>query len=200
MQHTYGIPCDMTPLMHWAECATFQSSRTAATRLARATGPLVRHLRQVRLPIGPMGQTLFDRIGRDVVGQRAALADRVGRLIDREASSPGWGKNLLLDAQIRAHRLLVRPATAVAIMSLYRALNGLGLAIGSSSTQELQGEMPRGYLATMAPCQVRLGLREMARIEENLQHRLRLTAFYHAELPRYGFAPLAFRSATVCRC
>jgi hypothetical protein len=66
----------------------------------------------------------------------------------------------------------------------------LGMAVGSSSQQELGGAMPERYLATMASCQIRRGLREMARIEANIRHRARLTALYQAELPRLGFTPL----------
>ena len=49
------------------------------------------------------------------------LADRVGQIIDTEAFAPGPLKNAILSAQILAHKLLVRPATAIAVMLLYRA-------------------------------------------------------------------------------
>ena len=45
-------------------------------------------------------------------------------------------------------------------------------------------------LTTMAPCQMRQGLRELSKIDENIAHRIKLTAYYQAELPRWGFAPL----------
>ena len=67
-------------------------------------------------------------------------------------------------------------------------MNRWGIVIGSSSQEELRGQMPTGYLTTMAPCQVRQGLRELARIEENIRHRTQLTAYYQRELPRLGFA------------
>ncbi len=47
----------------------------------------------------------------------------------------------------------------------------------------------------MAACQAREGLREMAGIRENIEHRIRLTAFYHARLPSLGFAPLEYPDA-----
>ena len=53
--------------------------------------------------------------------------------------------------------------------------------------------MPADYLTTMAPCQSRRGLCEMARIQQNIQHRKDLTGFYQRELPKMGFAPLAAR-------
>ena len=35
----------------------------------------------------------------------------------------------------------------------------------------------------MAPVPGPAGLRELARLEENIAHRIRLTTFYHQELP-----------------
>ena len=40
---------------------------------------------------------------------------------------------------------------------------------GSSSPGELRGVMPDDYMTAMAPCQIRRGLKEMARIGENIR-------------------------------
>jgi hypothetical protein len=119
------------------------------------------------------------------------LGERVERFMDAEAFSPGRLKNAVLRAQIVAYKALVRPGTALALMLLYRAIGRLGLAVGSSSGDELAGKMPARYVETMAPCQVRQGLRELAQVQASIEHRVRLTAFYHKELPKIGFAPLA---------
>ena len=82
-----------------------------------------------------------------------------------------------------------RPADAA-----LSSLNRRGLVIGSSSEVELQGEMPRGYLATIGRLPVRRGSGNGA-VEENIGHRRRLTAYYHGALAELGFAPLAFPGA-----
>jgi dTDP-4-amino-4,6-dideoxygalactose transaminase len=191
VQHTYGIPCNMAPLMQWATsrgvpiiedcCHSFGSKIDG--RLCGTFGALA-------FLSGQWNKPFSTGLGGMLLVNDDALAGRVGQIIDKEAFRPGPLKNAVLSAQILAHKILVRPGTAIAVMLLYRALNRLGLVVGSSSQQELQGEMPERYLATMAPCQIRQGLREMARIQENIEHRVRLTAFYQAELPRIGFAAL----------
>ncbi len=191
VQHTYGIPCDMAPLVQWATprgipiiedcCHSFGS---------KIDGRLCGTFGVFAFMSGQWNKPFSTGLGGILLVNDASLADRVGQIIEQDAFAPGPLTNAILSAQILAHKLLVRPATAIAVMLLYRGLNRLGLAIGSSSRQELQGEMPERYLTKMAPCQVRQGLREMATIEDNIQHRIRLTAFYQAELPRLGFAPL----------
>ncbi len=192
VQHTYGIPCAMAEMQQWADsrgipliedcCHTFGTP--IGGRLCGTFGAFA-------FLSGQWSKPFSTGLGGMLLVNEPALADRVGRLIDEEAATPGRWKSLLLGAQILAHRGLVRPRTAGRITECYRALNHWGLVIGSSSNQELSGVMPTDYLTTMAPCQIRRGLCEMARIDENIRHRKRMAGFYQRELPRMGFAPLA---------
>jgi perosamine synthetase len=192
VQHTYGIPCDMTPLLAWTAARGIPLIEDCCHVFgSRYQGRLCGTFGNFAFMSGQWNKPFSTGLGGILLVNDPALADRVAEIIEAEAFTPGWMQNQLLHAQILAHKLLVRPTTALKIMALYRALNGLGLAIGSSSQGELKGQMPPRYLTTMAPCQVHQGLRELSRIEENIQHRMRLTAFYHAELPRNGFASLS---------
>jgi perosamine synthetase len=192
VQHTYGIPCDMAPLMRLAAsrgipviedcCHSFGS--TVDGRLCGTFGAFA-------FMSGQWNKPFSTGLGGILLVNDNSLVDRVAQLVDTEAFVPGPLRNLFLSAQLVAYKSLVRPATVNVIASLYRALTRWHLAVGSSSRQELAGGMPDRYLATMAPCQIRQGLREMARIEANIRHRTRLTAFYQAELPRLGFTPLS---------
>ena len=192
VQHTYGIPCDMTPLAAWASGRGIPLVEDCCHAFGpRFQGRLCGTFGRFAFLSGQWNKPFSTGLGGLLLVNEPALADRVANIVESEASVPGPLKNMLLKAQILAFNLFVEPTTAMRLTTLYRALNRLGVVVGSSSHQELQGEMPRDYLTTMAPCQVRQGLREMARIRENLQHRARLTAFYQAELPRLGFAPLS---------
>jgi perosamine synthetase len=191
VQHTYGIPCNMTPLMRWATSRGVPVVEDGCHAFgSKIDGRLCGTFGAFAFMSGQWNKPFSTGLGGMLLVNDDALADRVAEIVETEAFVPGAIKNLVLSAQIIAHKLLVHPSTAIAVMLLYRALNRLGLAVGSSSQEELAGTMPRRYLAGMAPCQVRQGLREMAKIEANIQHRIRLTAFYQAELPRIGFAPL----------
>jgi dTDP-4-amino-4,6-dideoxygalactose transaminase len=193
VQHTYGIPCDMAPIEKWAAARETPILEDCCHAFgSRYQGRLCGTFGRFAFMSGQWNKPFSTGLGGILMVNEPTLADRVARLMEDEAISPGIWKNCMLSAQIRAFQLLVRPTTALAVMALYRLLNRFGLAIGSSSPEELAGAMPKKYLMSMAPCQVRQGLRELARIDENIAHRKELTAFYHAELPRYGFVPLHF--------
>ena len=189
VQHTYGIPCDMGPIDAWARqhgipivedcCHTFGGS---------LEGRLCGRFGTFAFLSGQWNKPFSTGLGGMLLVNEPEVADRAARLIDVEARRPSLLKNLLLAVQIAAHDLLVRPGTTAGLTALYRLLGRHGLVIGSSCQEELQGAIPDGYLSAMAPCQARRGLREMARIAENIRHRKSLTEFYHRELGQSAFA------------
>jgi dTDP-4-amino-4,6-dideoxygalactose transaminase len=196
VQHTYGIPCDMPAIQEWRLARSVPMIEDCCHTLgSRVRGRLCGTFGQFAFMSGQWNKPFSTGLGGMLVVNDPALAGRVEEIIRAEAVVPGRLTNLLLALQLLAYRCFVRPATADRLTRLYRSLNRRGLVIGSSSEGELQGEMPRGYLATMAGCQMRQGVREMARVEENIGHRRRLTAFYHGALAERGFSPLALPGA-----
>jgi perosamine synthetase len=192
VQHTYGIPCEMDAIGGWAErhevsiiedcCHSFGSPFNS--RLCGTFGKFA-------FMSGQWNKPFSTGLGGMLLVNDAVLAQRAATIIDSEGRRPGAMKNMLLAAQIIAYQALVRPSTTAALMGLYRVLGKMGLVAASSSNEELRGTMPDGYLTKMAPCQIRKGLREMARIEENIAHRRKLTQFYQRELPGIGFAAIS---------
>ncbi len=192
VQHTYGIPAAVSAIQTWAasrgiplieDCCHIFGVRVAG-RLCGTFGAFA-------FMSGQWNKPFSTGLGGMLLVNDPAIAQRAEEIIRDEAVSPGWLKNVLLRAQIVAFHSLVRPETAARITDLYRAMSALGLVIGSSSNEEYRGIMPANYLSRMADCQARQGLWEMARIEQNLQHRTRVTAFYQRELARIGFPTVA---------
>jgi dTDP-4-amino-4,6-dideoxygalactose transaminase len=191
VQHTYGIPADLAALGRWAAGRGIPLIEDCCHIFGvRAGGRLCGTWGAFSFMSGQWNKPFSTGLGGILLVNDAGLAERVGEILDREALSPGRLKSLLLAVQIMAFRFLVRPETAARMTSLYRAASTLGLAVGSSSTGEYRGVRPAGYLSRMAACQAREGLREMAAIDENLQHRARLTAWYQQRLPGLGLAAL----------
>jgi len=192
IQHTYGIPCDFAAIQRWAGahdvpiiedcCHTFGT---------RVEGRLCGTLGVFSFMSGQWNKPFCTGLGGMLLVNDPAIADSAAEVIHREAASPGALRSLLLRAQLTAYDLFFSPSTAGIATDLYRFLNRFGLVIGSSSLEELRGVMPRGYLSTMARCQIRRGLRAIVHIAENIDHRTRMTQFYHARLPAAGFLPLA---------
>jgi len=192
VQHTYGIPCEMDRLCNWAarrgipiiedSCHCFGS---------RFQGRLCGTFGCFAFMSGQWNKPFSTGLGGMLLINRPELVEAIEQLLEKELKQPSRLTNLLLWCQIVAHDLFFRPTTALLLTSAYRALTKMGLLRGSSSVAELRGRMPKDYFTGMAPCQVRRGLREMARITENIRHRTELTAFYHRELPGIGFSRLS---------
>jgi dTDP-4-amino-4,6-dideoxygalactose transaminase len=192
VQHTYGIPCDMAAVQSWAGARGIPVIEDCCHTFGTAVdGRLCGTFGSFAFLSGQWSKPFSTGLGGLLLINDAAAAARAERLIEEQARVPTPFKNLVLGLQILAHRWLVRPSTAGRITEWYRALNRWGLVVGSSSNEELAGVMPDDYLTAMAPCQIRRGVCEMARIGENVRHRRQLTGFYQRELPRLGFAPLA---------
>lgn len=192
VQHTYGIPCDMAAIGAWAErCGVPIVEDCCHSFGSRFEGRLCGTFGEFAFMSGQWNKPFSTGLGGFLLVNNENLSDLVANIIDKEGHQPGTLKNLLLAAQIIAYQSLVRPETTAMLMGLYRVLGKLGLVAASSSNKELQGAMPPEYLTAMAPCQIRKGLREMARIESNIAHRIELTSYYQRELPLIGFSALS---------
>lgn len=191
VQHTYGIPCEMGTFKAWADSKGMPVIEDCChTFGARCGDQLCGTFGRFAFMSGQWNKPFSTGLGGMLLVNDTGLADRVADIIRDEATAPGRLRNLLLLAQILAFERLVTPRTVGWVTDFYRALTKYGLAIGSSSQEELDGTIPEGYFAKMASCQVKKGLREMARIDQNIEHRKRLTARYSKTLPRLGFAAL----------
>lgn len=191
VQHTYGIPCGMARIQAWADAEEVSVIEDCChTFGVRVEGRLCGTFGRFAFMSGQWNKPFSTGLGGILLVNDPSLADEVSQLLDNEARQVGFLSNLFLSAQIRAFETLVTPRTTARITRFYRVLNRLGLVVGSSSEGELRGDMPEKYLSTMAPCQIAKGLRELGRIEENIRHRKRLTAFYHGRLADLGFGPL----------
>ncbi|MEN6406732.1 MAG: DegT/DnrJ/EryC1/StrS family aminotransferase [Thermoguttaceae bacterium] len=191
VQHTYGIPCDMAAIQAWTDPRRISIIEDCCHTLGtRIDGRLCGTFGAMAFMSGQWNKPFSTGLGGMLLVNDDALAEAVAHIVEHELRQPPGKTNLILRCQIAAYDLLVRPSTAMLLMLIYRAFVRLGLMRGSSSTQELRGEMPDDYFTAMAPCQIRRGLREIARVDENIRHRTEMTAFYDGELSKIGLKPL----------
>ncbi len=119
----------------------------------------------------------------------ASLAQRC-RLIRDGFRAAGQGRRARsLAVQLLAYSLVVRPWTRHAIAAAYRRAQGWGLVRGTTSAAEYDERMPDDYLAPGLNIQACLGLPQMKRWGENLQHRRRLSEIYISELGGWTVHP-----------
>jgi perosamine synthetase len=192
VQHTYGIPCRMDDILRWAKAKGLPVVEDCCHAFgARIGGKLCGSFGTFAFLSGQWNKPFSTGLGGMLLVYDASLAERVADMIQSQAHQPSAFRDLMLKLQIAAHDLLVTPRTVARVTRWYRLLTRWGIAIGSSSNEELQGILPPRYLSRMARSQVKKGLREIARVEENIRHRTCLTQKYNRELPKIGFKALA---------
>jgi dTDP-4-amino-4,6-dideoxygalactose transaminase len=97
---------------------------------------------------------------------------------------------ITLAAQFRLRqtlRSILPPRARVQIQALDRGLARIGLIKGSPRADEVQGEMPGGFLARAGRLQARAWKKGVARSQRNIDHRRRIARFYEDRLPELGF-------------
>ncbi len=88
---------------------------------------------------------------------------------------------------LQAHKAFARPETYSMAIRTYRALSRRGLVVGSSEIEETTGtERPQAFLKTITETQARVGLRELARIDEYNYHRRSIAEIYTRALAEMG--------------
>jgi dTDP-4-amino-4,6-dideoxygalactose transaminase len=72
------------------------------------------------------------------------------------------------------------------MLEAYRFLSKAGLAIGSSSNDELECRMPAGYKKRMSEWHVKLLREKLAEIEKSIDHRIWVSSLYHRAFKDMG--------------
>jgi perosamine synthetase len=88
--------------------------------------------------------------------------------------------------QLLLYNLTVRPRTKALVARLYRWAQRSGMIQGTTTAEEYGDDIPSDYLAGAINVQAILGMQELNRWYENLEHRCMLTKLYLEHLPELG--------------
>ncbi len=113
------------------------------------------------------------------------------KMNDFEASlqAPSFSERMVLGAQMIIKDIIGYSTIYWSAIKLYRFLTANNVILGSSSGGELTGiEMPDDYLKGYSDVQAKRAIRELKRIDKNIQHRIKMARFFNKELERMGFS------------
>ena len=182
VQHTYGIPCDVQTLRELARAYDLLLIEDSTHAIGSSFAGR---------PLGTLGDVAFfsfqwskpfsTGLGGMAVTEDDGLAERA-RAVQSASLSPPLHQVLVLQLQVRLHRLLFRPQLYWIGMDVLHLLSGMHIFIGSSAAEELVGREPEGYQRRLSAFQAREGIAQLARLDDIVEHRRRISSMYERGL------------------
>jgi perosamine synthetase len=189
-QHTYGYPCDMDRILALAK----KYNLTVVEDCCLCLGSTYKGQK-----MGTFGTAAYfsfqwnkpftTGLGGMLVTSNKKLADKIHTMRDTQACQPSAKEVLLLEAELSVYRLFIFPRTTAMAQQLFRFLTKKGVVVGSSSSAEFEPVMAPDFFKLMSPYQVRCGLHQIHKIEQNIAHRKKMAAAYDQLLTQKSFPP-----------
>lgn len=178
VQHSYGIPADVQVLSDYCQAHGLMMIEDCCHSFAsRYNGELCGTFGRFSFFSGQWNKFFSSGLGGFFYTKYSKTAYAVYSLCD-EIIEPFPSEDLRIAFQIWAHKKFVCPKRMSLMKSLYRLLGKIGLAKGSSSEKELQGDMPVDYFSKMCPSQWKEAIKQLSIIDENIMHRKKIGAIY----------------------
>lgn len=197
LQHTFGIPADIDGARRLCE----RHGLVLIEDCVHALGATY-HGR----PAGSFGDAAFfsteetKTISTTMGGVATTSDPRIAQRLaafQRQCAPPPAGLVARYAVKLAAYHLLTEPRLHRLTRPVYEAAGRRNPLPGPTTPEELQGARPPGYERRFSNAQAVLGLRQLARLEENLAHRRHIAGVYAAELSRFGVAPPKVPSGAV---
>lgn len=177
-QHTFGIPADMDKIKEVAKRYNLYVIEDSC----HAIGP-----RYKGREVGTFGDAAFfssqwskpviTGLGGWAVINNEHLLENMEKTYT-DYIKPSYKEDYLLRLQYLTYSRIFKPSLFWFAQNTYRKLSKLGLAVGSSSNEELECKMPEGYEKKMSEWQRNILKRKLAEINGIIDHRRWVTSLY----------------------
>ena len=204
-QHTYGYPCDMEAIMEIAQSNDIPVIEDCCLALgSKYKGRMVGTFGKAAYFSSQWNKPYTTGLGGMAVTNDSNLAESIQALCDNEIFCPSNPEVFMLWSQLVIYRLFIYPGTTAFAQNLFRYLTKKGLVIGSSNTNEFQlynqnhkghdytgwkPVKPDKFFKSLSGVQARSGLRQLNKINANIQHRKEMALLYDKLLREKGINP-----------
>ena len=189
-QHTFGIPAEMQHIKKIAEKYGFYVIEDSCHTIgSRYDGREVGTFGDAAFFSSQWSKPVTTGLGGWSVINNEKLLEKMERVY-AEFIEPSYKEALLLMCQYLTYSNLLKPSLFWFAQNAYRRFSRLGMAIGSSSRDELECKMPRGYAKKMAVWQKELLNKKLSAIKGDIRHRKRVVSVYEKQLQDIGIEPI----------
>jgi perosamine synthetase len=195
LQHTYGIPADVSRIVGWAR----NQGIAVIEDCAHAMGTRYRGEDGCWREVGNAGDAAFfssqwskpvsTGLGGWLVTSDRGLAERMAHFQKHECNAPSFRELSLLTGQFTAREMFSSPRMYWSAVGAFRMLSQLGIFVGTNEDGEFEGRMPERYAKKMSGLQEWLLKRRLAN-QDVLVRRRNLKSVYDEALHSCGLSTL----------
>jgi dTDP-4-amino-4,6-dideoxygalactose transaminase len=187
LQHTFGNPADLDAALALAARHNLQVIEDCVHALgATYRGRAVGSFGRAAFFSTEETKTISSTMGGIVTTDDPDLADRV-MAFQRQCAAPAASQTIRYLLKFIAYHLLTRPYVHRFTRALYD-LAGRRHPLPRATTQgELRGARPANYEQLLSNAQAAVALRQLRRLQGNIEHRRRVAAAYGAQLAQRGY-------------
>ena len=196
IQHTYGLPAHVAPIVAWAK----ERGIAVIEDCAHAVGSRCKGLDGKWRAVGTYGDAAFfssqwskpftTGLGGWAVANDPQVAQRIREFHAADCVAPAVQEVARLAVQLAVYHAVVWPSLYWMAMRSFRLLARSGVFVGSSTETELAGVMPNDYAKRMSRLQEWVGRRKITSLRRVLDHRRRLKQQYDDALAAAGLPVL----------
>ncbi len=187
VQHTFGIPADMDCLVAIARRHNIVIIEDCAHALGSTFyGQKVGTFGVAAFFSSQWSKPYTTGFGGLAVTSDPQLAKELAK-IQGEFSDPPTAQLLKLRIQYKVYRYFFSSRLYWKARSLLDRLSDWKLFLGSSSDEELRGEVPNDFNWTMSKFQAKIGMKQLSTLSKNQSNSRQLAEFYRKALEEKGW-------------
>jgi perosamine synthetase len=185
-QHTYGIPAEMDEVLEIAGKHNLYVIEDSCHAIgSRYKGKEVGTSGDAAFFSSQWSKPVTTGLGGWAVVNEPGLMKKMESLYP-EFTGPSFREDMLLRLQYLLYTKFFKPSTFWFAQNTYRMLSRFGIALGSSSSEELECRMPGGYEKKMSEWQKVLLIKKLKQIGTYIGYRKHIASLYEKLLPEYG--------------
>ncbi|MGE4285563.1 MAG: DegT/DnrJ/EryC1/StrS family aminotransferase [Phycisphaerae bacterium] len=189
-QHTYGYVCDMEPIMAIAQAKGITVIEDCCLCVGSTyKGKLAGTFGAATYFSGQWNKPYTTGIGGIAATSSPETAEAIEKLCLAELIQPSFKEAAMLQAQLLIYKMFIYPRTTALAQEIFRWLTRKGIVVGSSSNEEFEPVMPKGFFKAMSNVQAAEGVRKLKKLPENMAHRREIANLYDKLLAGHGWQP-----------
>ena len=197
-QHTYGYPCEMDSILEIAKRKDIPVIEDCCLSLGSTyKGRTVGTFGKAAYFSFQWNKPFTTGLGGMAITNDSELAEKLKKLCNESLCKPSKKEVLMLAAQLAVYRMFIYPRTTALAQSLFRWLTKKGIVVGSSSSCEFEPKMAADFFKGMSSVQARSGIRQLKKLQKNIEHRKQIAQLYDNLLAEKGWKAREYDKGTI---